>query len=208
MLKKLQETLKVIGKQITIAFFFSATLTFIVSLFIGDDISLIYSLINKMTIEINTKESIVKFDSNSKTITSQPNYGQKWANINIETINVDAPIYQGDSLKIIKNGVGHFTGSYYPGQGATILLVAHNSKQHFGYLYKLNIGDKIVITTDYGEFTYAVYNYEIKKATDLENNLPIQKEKEILVLYTCYPTGGVGFISKRYVVYAQLVGVS
>ena len=161
-----------------------------------------------MTIEINTKESIVKFDSNSKTITSQPNYGQKWANINIETINVDAPIYQGDSLKIIKNGVGHFTGSYYPGQGATILLVAHNSKQHFGYLYKLNIGDKIVITTDYGEFTYVVYNYEIKKATDLENNLPIQKEKEILVLYTCYPTGGVGFISKRYVVYAQLVGVS
>ena len=55
---------------------------------------------------------------------------------------------------------------------------------------------------------YQTSDYEIKKATDLENNLPIQKEKEILVLYTCYPTGGVGFISKRYVVYAQLVGVS
>ena len=37
------------------------------------------------------------------------------------------------------------------------------------------------------------------------DKLPIQKDKEILMIYTCYPFVYVGYTTQRYVVYAELV---
>ena len=34
--------------------------------------------------------------------------------------------------------------------------------------------------------------------------LPIQDEKEILMVYTCYPFKNIGYTTQRYVVYAEL----
>lgn len=45
---------------------------------------------------------------------------------------------------------------------------------------------------------------KIVNETDLEL-LPIQKEKEILMLYTCYPFQNIGYTTQRYVVYAEKI---
>ena len=71
------------------------------------------------------------------------------------------------------------------------------------YLPKLKQGSEITIETDYGIFQYQVYDTKIIKDTD-EESLPIQNNKEILMMYTCYPISSIGFKNKRYVVYAQL----
>ena len=38
-----------------------------------------------------------------------------------------------------------------------------------------------------------------------KDKLPIQKEKEILMVYTCYPFNNIGYTTQRYVVYANRV---
>ena len=73
------------------------------------------------------------------------------------------------------------------------------------YLPKLKIGAKVILDTIYGKYTYEVYDTKIIKDTD-EDSLPIQKQEEILMMYTCYPVATIGHKDKRYVVYARLVG--
>ena len=41
------------------------------------------------------------------------------------------------------------------------------------------------------------------KETEVDK-LPIQKDKEILMVYTCYPFNNIGYATQRYVVYAEL----
>ena len=71
-------------------------------------------------------------------------------------------------------------------------------------LPEIKIGDKIVIETTYGTYTYEVYNTKIVKDTQIEE-APIQREKEILMLYTCYPVNGLGHATKRFITYSNLI---
>lgn len=68
---------------------------------------------------------------------------------------------------------------------------------------ELQIGDEISVNTVYGEFNYKIYDMQLIKETEIDK-LPIQKEKEILMIYTCYPFNNVGYATQRYVVYAEL----
>ena len=44
---------------------------------------------------------------------------------------------------------------------------------------------------------------QLIKETELDK-LPIQDEKEILMVYTCYPFNNIGYATQRYVIYAEL----
>jgi len=198
--------IKAIVKQVAIAF-----LLFIFFIGIGyflfyEDIMFGIKLINKVTIEAKESENKeIKIDKLRKQLLRYPNSGEIWANIIIPDIGVEAPVYQGDSLDIIKYGVGHYPGSYFPGEGSSILLAAHNSRENFMYLPKLEIGAKVILDTLYGKYTYEVYDKKIIKDDD-EDSLPIRKNEEILMMYTCYPVNTIGHKDKRYVVYTRLVG--
>jgi sortase A len=37
------------------------------------------------------------------------------------------------------------------------------------------------------------------------DKLPIQKDEEKLMIYTCYPFNNIGYTTQRYVVYANLI---
>ena len=82
--------------------------------------------------------------------------------------------------------------------------MGHNSKNMLRRLGELQIGNEIKITTSYGEYTYSIYDMQLIKETELDK-LPVQRDKEILMLYTCYPFNNIGYATQRYVVYAELV---
>ena len=82
--------------------------------------------------------------------------------------------------------------------------MGHNSKQVFRRFSELEVDDDIKIVTDYGEYNYKIYDMKLIDETDLEQ-LPIQKEEEILMIYTCYPFNNIGYTKQRYVVYAKLI---
>ena len=156
-----------------------------------------------MKVENNNVNDKAEMDEN-KVLVNYPEYGTKYATIEIPKIDVNLPVYFGDSLEVLKLGVGHSTGSYFPGEGGSIIYMGHNSKNMFRRFGELQKGNDIKVTTDYGEYNYKIYDMQLIEETDLEK-LPIQQEKEILMIYTCYPFNNIGHAYQRYVVYAELV---
>lgn len=204
--KKIIRIGKEIAEQFAISFFFCAFIIIAIYFVCHEEASTYLSIVNMMTVEEKSVErEEVQFDSIKKRLKNYPRYGERWATIKIPEIGVEAPVFHGDSLDIIKYGVGHYTGSYFPGEGGAILLAGHNSRENFMYLPKLNIGSEIIIEASYGTYTYKITETKIIHYKDTDS-LPIQSEKEVLMMYTCYPVNVVGFKTKRYVVYAELVG--
>lgn len=207
MFKYCFKIVKVIVEQLAIAFLFSSILVFGFYFIFSDNLNLGINLLNKMTVTTKKQENEeIHLDTTSKRLINYPSYGTIFATLKIPAIGVEAPIYHGDTLDLIKNGIGHYPGSYFPGEGSSIVLAAHNSKEHFMYLPKLREGDQIIIDTIYGTYTYKMITSKIIKDTDIKS-LPIQTEKEILMMYTCYPVATIGHKSKRYVVYAEAVDI-
>ena len=81
--------------------------------------------------------------------------------------------------------------------------MGHNSKKIFRRFSELQIGDEITVKASYGTYKYKIYDMQLIKETEIDK-IPIQKEKEILMIYTCYPFNNIGYATQRYVVYAQI----
>lgn len=201
--KRLINIIKATIIEIIVAFLLVVLSIIILEIAVGQEKETAITLINAMSLN---KENVIinKPVLEGNIIKNYPEYGSKYAKIQIPKININLDVYYGDTMEILKKGVGHSSGSYFPGEGGSIIYMGHNSKNVFRGLSKISKGDLIQITTEYGEFKYQVYDMKIVNETDLEL-LPIQKEKEILMLYTCYPFQNIGYTTQRYVVYAEKI---
>ena len=101
-------------------------------------------------------------------------------------------------------GVGQSSGSYFPGEGGSIICMGHNTKAFLYKLPQIKKGAIIEVETTYGTFKYKVDNTKIVNMYNVDE-LPIQKYEEVLMLYTCYPVNGLGHKTDRFVVYAKKV---
>lgn len=206
MQNKFVQALKATISSIIVALFITGLLILVIYLFLGQEIGTIFSLVNKVSITINTNkvEEPTVINEEKKSLENYPEYGTQYGTIEIEKIDVNLPVYFGDTLEVLKKGIGHSSGSYFPGEGGSIIYMGHNYKKMLKRLGELQIGNEIKITTSYGEYTYKVYDMQLIKETELDK-LPVQRDKEILMLYTCYPFNNIGYATQRYVVYAELV---
>ncbi len=133
-----------------------------------------------------------------------PAYGEQYATLIISKIGVNAPIIFGADDETILRGVGHDSGSYFPGEIGSIIICEHNYMNNFARLGELVNGDIIEIKTSYGDFYYRLYDEQIVLETETYK-LPIQKNEEKLMIYTCYPSDNTGHTPYRYVVYANKI---
>lgn len=205
MQNKLVQAVKATISSIIVALLITGLLILVIYLFLGQEIGEIFSLVNKVSITIdeNKVQEQTTISEEKQTLENYPEYGTKYGTIQIDKIDVNLPVYYGDTLEILKKGVGHSSGSYFPGEGGSIIYMGHNSKNMFRRFSELQIGNEIKVTTTYGEYTYKIYDMQLIKETELDK-LPIQREKEILMVYTCYPFNNIGYATQRYVVYAEL----
>ena len=201
--KFIGKTIKATIISIIVALFITGAIIFAGYLFLGARIEEAISLVNKVSIDIENKEEKETVMNEQNKIQNYPEYGTQYATIEIPKIDVNLPVYFGDTLEILKKGVGHSSGSYFPGEGGSIIYMGHNSKKMFRRFSELQLGNEITVKTNYGEYKYKIYDMQLIKETELEK-LPIQKEKEILMVYTCYPFNNIGYTTQRYVVYAEL----
>ena len=135
-----------------------------------------------------------------------PSEGDRYATITITGTNVDAPVYYGDTSKILNAGVGTYKDDSrvgIPGEGKTILLAGHNNT-FFNDLQHAEAGATVTITTHYGVYTYEVTGTEILDYQD-ETAYDFTRTDENLILYTCYPFDALGFTPNRFFVYAKYV---
>lgn len=191
--------------DVIVALLILILIIFAIYMFLGQTIEENILLVNQVAVKVEktTEKQAMEMNEDNR-LENYPEYGTQYATIEIPKIDVNLPVYYGDTLEILKNGVGHSSGSYFPGEGGSIIYMGHNSKKVFRRFSELEIGDKIKVTTNYGEFNYKIYDMQLVKETETDK-LPIQKEKEILMVYTCYPFNNIGYATQRYVVYAELV---
>jgi len=205
MYKYIGKTIKATIVSIIVALFITVAMSFIIYLSFRAGIDETISIINKVSIDINVENKQVKeaILNQENQIENYPEYGTQYATIQIPKIDVNLPVYFGDTLEILKKGVGHSSGSYFPGEGGSIVYMGHNSAKMFRRFSELQMGNEITIKTNYGEYHYKIYDMQLIKETEVEK-LPIQEQKEILMVYTCYPFNNIGYATQRYVVYAEL----
>jgi len=212
MLNSLKKCGKVIVKELAIAFFFTSLVVLIVNFTLNNYVSPYIKLFNKIAVSATSsttkRASDIKIDSETNKLTNVPAYGEAFGTLKISSLDVETTLYNGDSLTILKKGVGRYIGSFYPGEGKPIIIAGHNSKRDFYYLHTMKEKDTIEIDTYYGVYTYEVTKAVIVKATDLDaefNTFLDNDSEETLLLYTCYPSTGVGYRYQRFVVYAKKV---
>ena len=198
---------KILANKLALSFFITSIIILIIYAFIYNKCIYFANIINTTSIDLKTINKDTKYNINTKRIIDYPAYGDKYANLIIDSIDLNLPIYHGDNLNILSKGVGHYAGSYFPGEGGTVILAAHNTNGFFKRFEELNNGDLVFIKTIYGEFKYSIYDSKIVNETD-ELAFYINDEKETLIMYTCYPINEyvIGRRTKRYVVYANLIG--
>ena len=145
-------------------------------------------------------------DSIPLSSVTYPTVGDRYATITVSGTNVDAPVFYGDTNKILNQGVGTYAdngGAGIPGEGKTILLAGHNNT-FFNDLQHAEAGATVTITTHYGVYTYEVTETKVMDYQD-ETSYDFSRTDENLILYTCYPFDALGFTPNRYFVYAKYV---
>ena len=121
--------------------------------------------------------------------------------IQIPSIDVDAPIVQGDGWEQLKKGVGQNIGSANPGQNGNVVLSAHNDVygELFRYLDKLVPGDQVILYTQQRQYIYIVDRTAIVEPTAVE--VMASTGGPTTTLISCYPY----LVNKeRIVVFARL----
>ncbi len=197
-----KKLLKEITKDLVVSFFLASAVVFVTSLFFKDEFDIVFSLIDTVTVKVNdSKDVTIAFNFSNNRLESYPDYGKSFGTLKIPSVKIEKTLYHGDTMDILRYGLGHFAGSYFPGEGGTILIAGHNTSGFLRTLPKVNIGDEVSIETVYGDYTYIIYDTKVMKASELEK-MDFKDEEETLVLYTCYPLT-IGHPKTRYVVYAR-----
>ena len=191
--------------DIIIAFACIIAIILAIKIFFGKQIKTAINYVNIISVDKNNSLiRDIKFDEETKAIVSYPQYGTRYGNIKIDSLNVNLPLYYGDELTYLRYGVGQSSSAYFPGEGASIICMGHNNRNMLYDLPKIKNDAIIEIDTTYGTFKYKVYKTEIINMYDVDK-LTIQQEEEILMLYTCYPVETLGDKKDRFVVFAKRV---
>jgi len=130
--------------------------------------------------------------------------GNAYAEIQIPSIGVDFFVVQGVTLEDLRKGPGHYPDSADPWQNSGAVGIAGHRTTYlhpFFHLDDMKNGDKIMLRTKAGTYTYSVT--EVKVYPTAGSGVVLeQTQKPTLVLTTCNP---IYSDSQRLVVFADRV---
>ena len=150
---------------------------------------------------INTYESKEGVKTRSEGKVTVPSFGQQYAMLSCEAINLYVPVYWGSSEELLKNGACQLTASAIVGDKGNSVIDAHVNT-FFADLDKMKEGDEVKINTAYGEFTYKVSFTATFEKTD--KKYISQDKTDKLTLYTCVRQI-LGSSTQRYAVVCEPV---
>ncbi|AMC94076.1 hypothetical protein AOC36_08765 [Erysipelothrix larvae] len=135
-----------------------------------------------------------------------PNYGEHYAQLVIDRIELETPLYYGDDYALLRKGAGQYIGSVFPGFKGTTLIAGHNTRG-LRPIRNAEVGDIVNLQTSYGNYEYKIYDIQLVHESEYALYLDLsQTKKDIIVMYTCYPFDGlVGLAKQRLFVYAEKV---
>lgn len=137
---------------------------------------------------IIVSNEINHFDNNSgaqksdKGTVIYPEFGEQYAILSCEAIDLYVPVYWGSSDELLKNGACQLSASAVIGNSGNTVIDAHVNT-FFSELNRLKEGDIVKLFTSYGEFTYEVKSQALFEKTDKKYISQTKEDK--LTLYTC-----------------------
>ena len=188
--------------SIIVAFIFVVIISFFAVKLGGNIFNVATNLIDLVTVKTDKMQMIEEPILEEKKLINHPKEGSKYGTIRINSIELELPVYFGQSYTVLKSGIGHDSSSYFPGEGGSVIYMGHNFKKFLARLPEVKNEDVIEIETTYGTFEYKVYDSQIVIETEVDK-VPIQDKEEILMIYTCYPINNIGHAYQRYVIYAK-----
>lgn len=113
--------------------------------------------------------------------------------LEIPSLNLRLPIFQGTTEDVLQVGVGHLAGTSLPvgGNGNHVALTAHAGLPHsklFTDLAKIQLGDVFYLHVFDRHLAYAVDAVTIVEPTDIALLQPVA-DKDYVTLITCTPLG-------------------
>ncbi|MGX7200746.1 sortase [Enterococcus plantarum] len=160
--------------------------------------------------EKSTEANTTKMEASEKEELSSSNMvypvgGDQFGEVVIDKVEINEPLYYGDSEDILRLGAGQYIGSMIPGDLGTTLIGGHNLPS-FGKIYYLEPGDEVNIHTHYGDYTYQVTEVKVADYKDPAVYTKLgDHSKRALILYTCYPLDAIGLTPERVFVSADYV---
>ncbi|MGH4121052.1 class D sortase [Clostridium sp.] len=155
---------------------------------------------SKVPVESDPDIVLTKPDKNLYPI--YPVEGDNIGTLTIPALKRTIPILQGTGDNELKKGVGHFSQSVLPGEGDNCVISGHRETVFRG-IGNLKIGDRVIIKTSAGTFTYEVRETRIVHADD--KTVIVPTDNAVLTMTTCYPFNFIGSAPDRYIVSADLV---
>lgn len=194
---------KATSKYLIVAFIYAIVILITICILFSDEIKRINGIVDLISVKSTNKiQKDVKINIETNRLESYPEYGTRYATLIIPKTNVKLPVYYGIEMDILSLGIGHTPGYFFPGEGGTILYAGHNTVNMLHSLPELSNGDEIIIEATYNKYTYKVYDNKILTVDNFFDNISPNLDKEILMIYTCYPVDTLTTTPYRYVVYA------
>ncbi len=162
------------------------------------------AIIAQQLLNASWNKTLNDLNDGKKTKTHKPwPWADTWpvAKLIVPQHNIEQIILAGDSGSSLAFAPGHSYASAAPNTSGTTIISAHRDT-HFRFLKELKIDEIIFIQTTDKTMSYQVY--EIKIVDSKTFKLQPGRDRQTLVLVTCYPfdslsSGG----SLRYLVYAS-----
>jgi sortase A len=120
----------------------------------------------------------------------------------IPRLGLSVVIVEGVGKRDLKRAVGHIPGTPLPGQPGNASVAGHRDT-FFRPLKDIRVDDRIVLTTEWGEYRYRVLWSRTTTPDDVGVLDPTPKD--VLTLVTCYPFYYVGPAPDRFIVRAERV---
>lgn len=109
-----------------------------------------------------------------------------------------AVVREGVGLDVLASGPGHYPGTAWPGQGGAVGIAAHNV--YWIRFDQLHAGDRVIVDTRYGAFSYRVTGTRVVSAGDTSVLLPEPGRQ--LTLTTCWPLWAGQLARDRLAIFA------
>jgi LPXTG-site transpeptidase (sortase) family protein len=129
--------------------------------------------------------------------------GDPLTRIEIPKLGVNTIVVQGTSPSALKAGAGHYPSTPLPGQKGNVAIAGHRTTygRPFNSIDKLKVGDRVVLTTPAGRYTYRLMRAPwITHPFDW--SVTAKSKDPLLTLTTCHPKGSA---RERLVVRAKMV---
>ncbi len=129
--------------------------------------------------------------------------GEPLTRFEIPKFGVDTIVVNGTSPSALRAGAGHYPKTALPGQNGNVGIAGHRTTfgRPFNRIDQLEPGDKIILTTPIGRYTYRVQR-DPWITHPFDWTIVGKSTRPILTLTTCHPKGSA---RQRLVVRAWLI---